>query len=189
MGDDAELYWEMEHDPFFWNQVERYNESYSIPKKKSAKKKKTTQRKSKGRRKKENTALFIDGENISSKKAEQIQKIASEQGVLGTKKVYGLQKDTRTKSWLDQAKDLGIEDIRLCGNPEKDKVDKKIQKDVKKEIENNKLVDVVCIATSDKGYTETVRELRRQGKRVVGIGEKKAPKELRDAYSKFIEIE
>lgn len=65
MGDDAELYWEMEHDPFFWYQVERYNESYSIPKKKSAKKKKTTQRKSKGRRKKENTALFIDGENIS----------------------------------------------------------------------------------------------------------------------------
>lgn len=100
-----------------------------------------------------------------------------------------MQKDTRTKSWSDQAKDLGIEDIRLCGNPEKDKVDKKIQKDVKKEIENNKLVDVVCIVTSDKGYTETVRELRRQGKRVVGIGEKKAPKELRDACSKFIEIE
>ena len=43
MGDDAELYWKMEHDLFFWNQVESYNESYSIPKKKSSKKKKTTQ--------------------------------------------------------------------------------------------------------------------------------------------------
>ena len=189
MGDDAELYYEMEHDPFFWNQVERYNGSYSVPKNQNKKKKKTTQRKKEGRRKKENTALFIDGENISSKRAKQIQKIASEQGVLGTEKVYGLQKDARTKSWSDEAKDLGIKDIRLCGNPEKHKVDKKIKKDVRKEIKNNKSVDVVCIATSDKGYTGTVKELRRQGKRVVGIGEKKAPKELRDACSEFIEIE
>ena len=56
------------------------------------------------------------------------------------------------------------------------------------EIKNNKSVDVVCIATSDKGYTDTVKELRRQGKKVVGIGEKKAPKELRDACSEFFEI-
>ena len=42
-----------------------------------------------------------------------------------------------------------------------------------------------AIATSDKGYTDTVKELRRQGKKVVGIGEKKAPKELRDACSEF----
>lgn len=30
-----------------------------------------------------------------------------------------------------------------------------------------------------------IKELRRQGKKVVGIGEKKAPKELRDACSEF----
>lgn len=48
MGDDAELYWEMEHDPFFWNQVERYNESYSIPKKKSAKKKENDSKEKQG---------------------------------------------------------------------------------------------------------------------------------------------
>ena len=74
------------------------------------------------------------------------------------------------------------------GNPEKDKVDNKIKKDVNRETKNNKSVDVVCIATSDKGYTDTVKELRRQGKKVVGIGEKKAPKELRDACSEFFEI-
>ena len=64
----------------------------------------------------------------------------------------------------------------------------KIKKDVNRETKNNKSVDVVCIATSDKGYTDTVKELRRQGKKVVGIGEKKAPKELRDACSEFFEI-
>ena len=59
-----------------------------------------------------NAALFIDGENISSKKAEQIQKIANKQGVLGIEKVYGLQKDECTKSWSDKAKKLDIKDIR-----------------------------------------------------------------------------
>lgn len=188
MGDDAELYWEMEHNPYFWDEVESYSRNNSFTENKSKKKKKTIQTKSNSTKKKVNAALFIDGENISSKKAEQIQKIANKQGVLGTEKVYGLQKDECTKSWSDKAKKLDIKDIRLCGNPEKDKVDNKIKKDVNREIKHNKSVDVVCIATSDKGYTDTVKELRRQGKKVVGIGEKKAPKELRDDCSEFFEI-
>ena len=160
MGDDAELYWEMEHNPYFWDEVESYSRNNSFTENKSKKKKKTIQTKSNSTKKKVNAALFIDGENISSKKAEQIQKIANKQGVLGTEKVYGLQKDECTKSWSDKAKKLDIKDIRLCGNPEKDKVDNKIKKDVNREIKNNKSVDVVCIATSDKGYTDTVKELR-----------------------------
>lgn len=74
-----------------------------------------------------NAALFIDGENISSKKAEQIQKIANKQGVLGTEKVYGLQKMSVQNLGQIRQK-LDIKDIRLCGNPEKDKVDNKIKK-------------------------------------------------------------
>ena len=163
MGDDAELYWEMEHNPYFWDEVESCSRNNSFTENKSKKKKKTIQTKSNSTRKKVNAAL-------------------------GTEKVYGLQKDECTKSWSDKAKKLDIKDIRLCGNPEKDKVDNKIKKDVNQEIKNNKSVDVVCIATSDKGYTDTVKELRRQGKKVVGIGEKKAPKELRDACSEFFEI-
>lgn len=176
MGENTDLYWKMKHDHSSRNRI---NKGYSISENHS---------KRNNRRKKENTALFIDGENISSKKAEQIMKIADKQGLVGTRKVYGLQKQKPTKHWSDKAKDLDIKDIRLCGNPEKDKVDKKIQKDAKNEIQNNKSVDIVCIATSDKGYTETIKELRKQGKKVIGIGEKKAPKVLRDACSEFIEI-
>lgn len=36
--------------------------------------------------------------------------------------------------------------------------------------------------------TGASRGIGRQGKKVVGIGEKKAPKELRDACSEFFEI-
>ena len=60
-----------------------------------------------------------------------------------------------------RTKKLDIKDIRLCGNPEKDKVDNKIKKDVNQEIKNNKSVDVVCIATSDKGYTDTVKVIKK----------------------------
>ncbi len=98
MGDDAELYWEMEHNPYFWDEVESCSRNNSFTENKSKKKKKTIQTKSNSTRKKVNAALFIDGENISSKKAEQIQKIANKQGVLGTEKVYGLQKDCKKMS-------------------------------------------------------------------------------------------
>lgn len=49
-------------------------------------------------------------------------------------------------------------------------------------------IDIVCLVTSDKGYAATIRELRAQGKRVIVMGEEKAPDELRNACSKFIEI-
>lgn len=138
--------------------------------------------------KKKNTALFIDGENISCKKVSAIMDAAQQQGILFSGRVYGLQKDNSTRMWSDKAREYGIADIRLFGGPEKNKVDRKIQKDVRREITLHKNVDIVCVATSDKSYTDTIRELRAQGKRVVGIGEGKAPEKLRNACSVFIEI-
>lgn len=178
MGDDAELYWEMENNPFFWDMVEEYNSSETLKKHKP----------NVQRRKKQNMAVFIDGENISSKKAEKIMQIVKRQGELYSARVYGLQKDPHTKNWTDKAQKLGIKDIRLSGAHEKDKADRKIQKDAKKEIMQAKNVDVVCIATSDKGYADTVCALREQGKRVVVIGEEKTPVELRQAANKFIKV-
>lgn len=138
--------------------------------------------------KKKNTALFIDGENISYKKADIIMNAAKRQGTLFSDRVYGLQKDNSTRGWTDRARKYGIADIRLFGGPDKNKVDRKIQKDAIKEITQHKNIDIVCMATSDKGYAETIRKLRAQGKRVVVIGEEKTPKELRNACNKFIEI-
>lgn len=137
---------------------------------------------------KKNTALFIDGENISCKKANAIMDAAKQQGILFSKRMYGLQKDNRTRRWSDKAKEYEIADIRLFGGPEKNKVDRKMQKDMKREITQHKNVDIVCVATSDKGYADTILELRTQGKRVVGIGEGKAPDRLRNACNVFIEI-
>ena len=138
--------------------------------------------------KKKNTALFIDGENISCKKVNAIMNAAKKQGIIFSVRVYGLQKDNSTRGWSDKAREYGIADIRLSGGPEKNKVDRKIQKDVKREISQHKNVDIVCVATSDKDYAVTIHELRERGKRVVVIGEDKTSDKLRNACSKFIEI-
>ena len=180
-----------------WDYIERQQEERNR-KKQSAQKKSSVQKKTSSSRaqttknnskiKKKNTSLFIDGENISSKKAKAIIKAAETQGVIDTAKVYGIQKDSHTKGWTDIAKECGIKDIRLSGEPEKDKVDRKIFKDTRKAVLEQKNLDIVCIATSDGGFTDTVKELRAQGKSVVVIGEEKAPDELRQACSEFIKV-
>ena len=138
--------------------------------------------------KKKNTLLLIDAENVSHKKADEIIRCVKSQGVIDKGKVYGRQKDSHIKGWSDKTRKYGLEDIRLYGPPQKDKVDKKIQKDARKEISKHKNLDIVCLVTSDSGYVDMVDKLRSQGKRVVVIGEKKASKVLRKSCSQFIEI-
>ena len=110
--------------------------------------------------KKQNTGLLIDGENVGAKKANAILNAARSQGKLYEGKVYGRQKDVHTRRWSDKAKEYGISDIRLCGGPEKNKVDNKIKKDARRLITQHKNVDIVCIATNDSDYVDIIRELR-----------------------------
>lgn len=114
---------------------------------------------------KRNTAVFIDGENVPAKKAVAIMKAAKKRGVIDTVKVYGLQKDQRTKKWSEVALTIeGMKDIRLRGGPARNKVDKKIMKDTIHDIKAAPNVDVVIIVSSDHGYVKNVRELRAMGK-------------------------
>ena len=137
---------------------------------------------------KKNTLLLIDAENVSHKKADVIMRWVKLQGVIDKGKVYGRQKDLHTKGWSEKSRKYGLEDIRLYGPPQKDKVDKKIQKDARREISEHRNLDIVCLVTSDSGYVNMVNELRSRGKRVVVIGEEKASKVLRKSCNQFIEI-
>ena len=138
---------------------------------------------------KRNTAVFIDGENGPAKKAVAIMKAAKKRGVIDTVKVYGLQKDQRTKKWSEVALTIeGMKDIRLRGGPARNKVDKKIMKDTIHDIKAAPNVDVVIIVSSDHGYVKNVRELRAMGKHVVVIGEENAPKNLRQSCNEFVQV-
>ena len=101
MGDDAELYMEMQ-DPYFWNWVERYTndydeEDYNI----------------KQSQKKKNLAVFIDAESVSSSSAIRIAGQIKNIGTLFEARYYALQKDYRTSAWKDKAKKYGFKPILL----------------------------------------------------------------------------
>ena len=55
-------------------------------------------------------------------------------------------------------------------------------------INQNKNVDIICLATNDGGYADVITELRQAGKKVVVIGEKRASEKLRKSCSRFIEV-
>ena len=133
-------------------------------------------------------ALFIDGENISSKYAEQIMEILSDYGKIAVKKVYGLQKDECTKKWSSKAKENDIKDIRLAGKPQKNKVDKKIIKDIKKTIHGQRNINTVCIVSCDGGYANIIKDIQDNGIMAIAIGTKKASKKLKDVCDIFKEI-
>lgn len=135
-----------------------------------------------------NIALFIDGENISSKYAEKILEITNNIGTIAVAKVYGLQKDEHTKKWTEKAKENEIKDIRLCGKPEDNKVDKKIIKDMKKVILDHRWISTICIASCDGGYAEVLKELQNSGLKIIVIGTKKISKKLKEVCNKSYEL-
>ena len=130
--------------------------------------------------KKRNMLIYIDGENISERKYCEIMKSTLRIGVKDGSKVYGLQNDNRTRAWTDRShEDDNLKDIRLYGLPEKDKVDNKIKRDIRKDIRKKKNVDIIVLVTSDKGYADVIEEARTEGKSVVVIGEAKASSIIR----------
>lgn len=169
MGDDAELYMEMQ-DPYFWDWVERYNYNYDEEDFSSIQS-----------QKKKNLAVFIDAESIGSSSAARIDGQIKKIGTLFEARYYALQKDNRTSAWKDVAKKYGFKPILLCGEPEKNKIDKKIMRDVRAMLEKNKQVDIFCIVSRDGDFTSLVNELRKKGKRVVILATKQTSKRLRKA--------
>ncbi len=138
---------------------------------------------------KRNLALYIDGENISAKKGQTIIDIIKKEGNMDYGKVYHRQKDNSTVEWFTFTKTRNeIKNIQLSEKPEKNKVDNKIKKDIRKDINNAPNIDIIVIASSDHDYIDIIEQVRKIGKRVIVIGEKKAPEKLRKAASKFIQI-
>lgn len=142
-------------------------------------------------KRKKNMRVYIDGENISFRYFTEIKEIIKKQGLCDYAKVYGRQKDERTKGWTELSKHskeekIELKNIRLFGPPEKDKVDKKIIKDIAKDISEDKSIDIVCLISSDKGFTDCIKNCRERKKRVVVIGKGDTAQKLREASNKFI---
>ena len=139
------------------------------------------------RRQKLRVALFVDGENISHKHAERIRAIAEKEGVVVISRVYTLYNDPSIRKWREKAKENEMVDVRLGGNHEKDKVDRKIQSDMRRLFDSR--IDVICLATCDGGYAPTVQAAISAGKRVIVMGEEvKMSARLRKAASRMVPL-
>ena len=136
---------------------------------------------------KKHTVVLVDGENISAKRADEILSATDRLGYVSERKVYHRQKDPSTRPWTEKTKTHPYKDICLFGEPEKDKVDRKMQKDARQYLKSPQ-VGTVCVVTSDAGFRCLAEDAKVSGKKLCIIGEKKAPKRLRLAGSQFIEL-
>ncbi len=132
---------------------------------------------------------YIDSENISAKEYDVISAIINREGKLAHANVYGIKNDKCTKNWSDVAKNQrALKDIRLSGGPAKNKVDKRIIRDMYMELKNNDDIDVVVLVSSDHGYSQAVRDLKETGKEVIIVG-RNISESLKKAGNAYCEIE
>ena len=132
---------------------------------------------------KKNTMVFIDAENVSSTYAASIENEIRDIGNVQEIRYYAMQKDSTTANWKGTIKVYGYKPILMAGEREKNKIDNKIIRDVKKVLNENKSIDIFVIVSRDGDYTELVRFLRSNRKRVVILAPKNTSKKLKNASS------
>ena len=132
---------------------------------------------------KKNTMVFIDAENISSTHATSIENEIRDIGNVAEVRYYAMQKDPATANWKPTIKEYGYKPILMTGKREKNKIDNKIIQDAKKVLNENKSIDIFVIVSRDGDYTELVRFLRSNRKRVVILAAKNTSKKLKNASS------
>jgi len=132
---------------------------------------------------KKNTMVFIDAENVSSTHAASIENEIWDIGNVAEVRYYAMQKDPATANWRNTIKEYGYKPILMAGERKKNKIDNKIIRDTKKILNENKSIDIFVIVSRDGDYTELVRFLRNNRKRVVILAPKNTSKKLKNASS------
>lgn len=133
--------------------------------------------------KKKNTVVLIDAESVDASHCSRIVGQSKSVGEVAEIRYYARQKDPSTRAWIDEAKENDIKSVLMVGNPEHNKIDKKLIKDAKKILRDNKSIDIFCIASRDGDYTELVKLLRENRKRVVVLATKDTSQKLKNSAS------
>ena len=136
---------------------------------------------------KKKTIILVDGENVSANNADKIIAISNRLGTVAERKVYHHQKDQATRQWTEISKHGAYKDIQLCGDPAKDKVDRKMQKDARRYL-NEPDVATVCVVTSDGGFRCLAEDAAAAGKKLCFIGGKKPSRRLRNTGAQFMKL-
>lgn len=137
---------------------------------------------------KKNTIVFIDAENVSPKYVTNIEKEIRNIGNVAEVRYYAMQKDQRTAGWKSTIKEYGYKPILLAGERVKNRIDNKIIQDAQRVLNENKSIDIFVIVSRDGDYTELVKKIRSNRKRVVILAPNDISKKLKTASSEFRSI-
>lgn len=133
-------------------------------------------------------ALFIDGDNVNSKKIQEILDKINALGSLLYKSVY------YNKSSMDHWEPIISKyslDSEFVPNNTKNKnsVDITLVVDAMKLLYEDPELSGFCIVASDADYTALAKEIKKKKKFVLGIGEDKTPEAFRNSCTEFLYLE
>lgn len=129
-------------------------------------------------------AVFIDGENISHRFFPQIREKLLLLGETAVLRIYADWSLPNVRGWKPIVLQNGIRPIHQFQNG-KNSTDAELIMDVMDILNQQTHVDTFCIVSSDSDYRTLCLRLRDRGKTVIGIGEGKSSRILRDACSIF----
>jgi uncharacterized LabA/DUF88 family protein len=129
-------------------------------------------------------AILIDGDNAESGLIEQYISEAGRFGRVTVKRIYADWTDNRMKSWKEQLNKFAIRPIqKFAYTTAKNSTDTALIIDAM-DLLHSKLIDGICIVSSDSDYTGLAHRIREEGLFIMGIGKSHTP----EAFVKSCEI-
>lgn len=138
---------------------------------------------------KKKVALFIDSENISYKRIDEILQKLLDFGEVCIKKAYGDWRRDSMRGWDEILSKYSIEPIHIItGNISKsNSSDIKIAIDVMNVLYGGNM-NCIALVTSDSDFAPLAQEIRTRGIQAIGFGEEKSRDDLRNAFTSFEEV-
>ncbi|MEA3371245.1 MAG: NYN domain-containing protein [Campylobacterota bacterium] len=138
---------------------------------------------------KNNIAMFIDCDNVSSKYIESIFDDLSQYGTVNIRRAYGDWKDKKLKGWENVLQDYNIQPIQQFAYTKgKNATDIAMIIDIM-DILYTKELEAIVLITSDSDFTPIVTRILSDGLTVYGYGESKTPMPFVNACGQFIYVE
>lgn len=138
---------------------------------------------------KNNIAMFIDCDNVSSKYIESIFDDLSQYGTVNIRRAYGDWKNKKLLGWENVLQEYNIQPIQQFAYTKgKNATDIAMIIDIMDILYSKELEGIVLI-TSDSDFTPIVTRILSDGLTVYGYGEAKTPMPFVNACSQFIYVE
>lgn len=130
-------------------------------------------------------AILIDGDNAESALIEQYIAEAGRFGRVTVKRIYADWTDNRMKSWKEQLNKFAVRPIqKFAYTTSKNSTDTALIIDAM-DLLHAKLIDGICIVSSDSDYTGLAHRIREEGLFIMGIGKSHTPEAFVKACENF----